>query len=128
MASVGYVTTLLAGIPDPTTRRLVTAAFEHVLGNLRLGVPTHQARAENLQAYWVQTTTPSDTSAFSVTHGITTGDVSGAPHYAIPVLDLSAVGSRVGGLTVRRAADSKRLYLGADAGSTSAPITLLVEG
>ena len=96
--------------------------FTHILGNLRLGVPEHQARAENFQAYWLQSTTASDTSEVSIAHGLPS-----APHYAIPVLELDHVGSRVGGLTVSRAADGQRVYVKADAGSTNAPILLLVE-
>lgn len=122
MADLPYVLTLLRGIPDPKTRNTLEQVFTHFMTNIRIGVPEHQTRAVNLQAYWMQSTTASDTSEFSITHGLLT-----APHYAIPVLELDKVGSKAGGLTVSRVADQSRIYLKADAGSTSAPITLLTE-
>lgn len=122
MADQGYVNALLNAIPDATTKRVLKQAFEHVLNNIRLGVPEHQVRATNLQAYWTQSTTASDTGEFSIVHGL-----PGTPHYALLALELDKPGSKAGGLTVSRAADSKRVYLKADAGSTNAPITLLIE-
>ena len=122
MADKAYVLTLLRGITDQRTRVALEQAFTHVMDNIRLGVPEHQTRAVNLQGYWLQSTTASDTSEFSIAHGLLT-----APHYAIPVLELDKVGSKAGGLTVSRAADAARIYLKADAGSTNAPITVLVE-
>ena len=122
MADLGYVSRLLRGIPDEKTRAILEQVFTHLMTNIRLGVPEHQTRAVNLQAYWLQSTTASDTSEFSIAHGL--GE---RPHYAIPVLDLDQVGSKVGGFTVSRAADSQRVYLKADAGSTNAAITLLAE-
>ena len=122
MADKAYVLTLLRGITDQRTRVALEQAFTHVMDNLRLGVPEHQTRAVNMQGYWLQSTTASDTSEFSIAHGLLT-----APHYAIPVLELDKVGSKAGGLTVSRAADAARIYLKADAGSTNAPITVLVE-
>lgn len=122
MADIGFLRTLLAGIKDDGTRRILISAFEHVLSNIRLGVPEHHVRATNLQAYWQQSTTASDTGEFSIAHGLPT-----SPHWAIPVLDLSQPGSKAGGFTVSRAADMKRIYLKADAGSTGVPITLLSE-
>lgn len=122
MADLGYVRTLLRGIPDAKMRSVLDQAFTHILENLRLGVPEHQTRAENSQQYWLQSTTATSTSEFSIPHGLVN-----APHYAIPVLELDKVGSRVNGLEVSRAADKSRIYLKAEAGSTNAPITLLVE-
>lgn len=90
--------------------------------NIRIGVPEHQTRAVNLQAYWLQSTTAASTGEFSILHGL--GE---APKYAIPILELDRVGSKVGGLTVSRAADNSRVYLKADAGSTNVGLTLLVE-
>lgn len=123
MADKGYVLTLLRGIPDTKTRTVLEQAFTHLLDNLRLGEPAHQTRAENFQAYWMQSTSASDTSEFSIAHGI----VGTTPRYAIPVLELDRVGSRAGGLVVSRGADGARIYLKADAGSTNAAMTLLVE-
>ena len=122
MADVGYVTALLGGIPDEKTRRILVAVMDHVLNNLRLGVPDHQARATNLQAYWEQSTSASDTTEFSIVHGL-----PATPHWAIPLLDLSQAGAKAGGFQVSKAADVKRIYLKAEAGSTNAPVTFLVE-
>lgn len=122
MADLGYVKTLIRGIADEKTRNVLDQVFTHILSNIRLGVPEHQTRATNLQAYWQQSTSASDTSEFSIPHGFAT-----APSWAIPVLDLSQPGSKAGGFEVSRAADGRRVYLKAQAGSTNAPITLLVE-
>lgn len=122
MADIGYVTAILRGIPDAKTRVALEQVFTHLLNSWRFGVPEHQTRAENAQLYWLQSTTASDTATFSVEHGL-----PAAPRYAIPVLELDRVGSRVGGLTVSRAADARRVYVKADAGSTNAPVTFLVE-
>lgn len=122
MADLGYVKSQLKGIKDAQTRAALDTIFTHVLGNIRIGVPEHQTRAENLQMYWLQSTTAASTGEFSIAHGLGT-----TPHYAIPVLELDRVGSRVGGLTVSRAADASRVYLKADAGSTNSPLTVLVE-
>lgn len=114
--------TLVRGIPDAQTRVVMEKVVTHIVQNIRLGVPEHQARAVNTQQYWQQSTTASDTSEFSIAHGLPS-----SPRYAIPVLELDRVGSKAGGLTVSRVADTRRVYLKADAGSTNAPITLLVE-
>lgn len=122
MADIGFLRTLFSGIKDDGQRRIQINAWEYVLANLRFGVPSHQARATNLQAYWLSSTTASDTSEFSIRHGLPS-----APHWAIPILDLSLPGCRVGGVTVSRAADAQRIYLKAEAGSTNVPIVLLTE-
>ena len=122
MADIGAVRTSLAGLPDATTKRILQQVFEYVLGNLRFGEPDHQSRAENLQSYFLQSTTASDTSEFSIVHGLTA-----TPKLALPVLDLQTAGSKFPQLEVSRVEDSKRIYLKAAAGSTSAAFTLLVE-
>jgi hypothetical protein len=122
MADLGYVRSLLGGIKDAGDKKILVQVFEHVLGNIRLGVPDHQTRATNLQAYWQQSTSASDTSEFTIAHGL-----GAAPHFAIPVLDLAQPGAKAGGFEVSRAADSKRVYLKPLAGSTNAPVTFLVE-
>lgn len=111
----------LAGIADEKTRRILITVFEYVLGNLSLGEPAHQERAKNFQQYFEQSTTASTGGqAFSFTHGLTH-----APHLAIPVLDLQAVGSQFVPLTVNKVADGKRIYL--TSASTNAPFALLIE-
>ena len=121
MADIGYVRTQLAGLSDAKTRQILTTVFEHVLNNLKLGPVVHQNRAINLQSYFENSTTQSTAAQeFSIAHGL-----AGAPHLAIPVLNLTSSGSQFVPLTVSRAADSKRVYLKST--STSAMMTLLVE-
>jgi non-ribosomal peptide synthetase component F len=120
VADKGYVHQLLAAIPDPTTKRVLLQAFDHVLDNLRLGVPANQERAVNLQAYWLVSTTANSTGGFTIAHGL-----PAAPHYAIPVLDLSQPGAQLVPLEVDKAADGRRMYLKST--STNASIALLVE-
>lgn len=122
MADKGYVLALLRRIPDAATRIALEQAFTHLMDNIRIGVPEHQTRAVNLQAYFEGSTTASDTSEFSIAHGLPS-----TPHYAIPILELDKPGSKAGFLTVSRAADAQRIYLKADSGSTNVPIMLIVE-
>lgn len=122
MADLGYLKALARGIPDAKTRNIIEQMATHIVENIRLGVPEHQTRAVNLQAYWMQSTTAASTGEFSIVHGLNT-----VPHYAIQVLELDKVGSKAGGLTVSRAADASRIYLKADAGSTNVPVTFLIE-
>jgi len=121
MADLGYVQSLLRGIPDASTRSVLEQAFRHVLSNIRLGVPEHQTRATNLQSYWAVTTTP-DTpdEEFSIAHGLGT-----APSWAMQVLDMSQPGAKLVRLEVSRAADARRVYLRSP--ETNAPVTLLME-
>lgn len=120
MADIGYIKGLLRGVKDETTRRVLDQCFEHVLGNLREGAPEHQTRSVNFQRYWIKSTSASDTSVFSVAHGLPQ-----APRYAIPVLDLQQAGATTPTLKVSRAADARRIYL--ESASTNVPILLLVE-
>lgn len=122
MADIGAVKALINGVPEATTKRILNQVFEYVLGNIRFGEPEHQARAENMQAYFLNSTTASDTSEFSIPHGL-----PAAPKLAIPVIDLQTVGAKFPQLEVSRAADTKRVYLKATAGSTSMPFTILIE-
>ena len=122
MADIGFVNGMLNGIPDATTKRILKTVFEHVLGNLRFGEPEHQVRATNFQAYFEASTTASDTSEFSIAHGL-----NAVPSLAIPVLDVQQVGAKFPQLEVSRAADNRRIYLKASAGSTGAAFTLLIE-
>ena len=122
MADIGFVRSLLAGIADATTKRILTSVHEHVLGNLRFGDPEHQARAENFQAYFYTSTTASDTGEFSVAHGLNV-----TPNLLIPILDVKQVGASWPTLTISRAADARRVYFKAAAGSTNVPFKFLLE-
>ena len=121
MADLGYVKAQLNRVEDRNMHAALDAIFTHLLQNLRLGVPEHQTRATNMQLYWMQSTTASDTGEFSIAHGL-----PGTPHYAIPVLELDRPGAQVVQLEVTRAADMRRIYL--KSSSPGVPITLLTEG
>lgn len=112
----------LGGIQNAKDKQILIDCFEYVLGNLRMGVPEHQTRAENFQSYFQESTTGTSTGEFSVQHGLPT-----APRLAIPVLDLNQPGSQLVPLEVSRSADARRIYLKTSAGSTNARFTVLVE-
>jgi hypothetical protein len=78
VADLGYMLTIARGIPDEKTRNAVVQIVTHLSGNIRIGVPEHQTRAVNLQAYFLQSTTPASTGEFTIAHGLPS-----TPHYAI---------------------------------------------
>ncbi len=120
MASIGYVKGLLGFLPTDM-RRVFGIVFDHILGNLRIGLPGHQKRAENFQWYQLDAVTPATANEeFTVEHGL-----SDAPRVVIPVLDCGTVGASVPTVTVTRAADARRLYLSSP--STNVAITLFAE-
>lgn len=121
MADIGFIRSLLAGIPDERTRRILVQAFEHTYGNLRFGAPDHQTRAENFQSYFQHSTTTSTGSeGFSIAHGL-----ASTPRLAIPCLDLTSSGGQLVPLVVDRPSDSKRVYFRST--STRAAIVVLLE-
>ena len=122
MADIGVLRGLAAGIPDQTTRRIVTEICEEICGKTGSvwGDPDHQRKATNHRGYFLVSTTATSTGEFAPAHGI-----GAAPTLAIPVIDLGQPGAQLVPLHVTRAADSQRVYL--KSGSTSARITLLVE-
>ena len=113
---------LAAGIPDVTTRRIVTDICEEICGKTgsAWGDPDHQRKATNHRGYFEVSTTASSTGEFSIAHGLGT-----APTLAIPVIDLGQPGARLVPLEVTRAADAQRVYFKST--STGALFTLLVE-
>ena len=120
MANPAYVESLVGSLP-PEHRLAWKRVAEYVLRNLRFGPVAHQARTENLQAYYYTATTPAVANQeFSISHGL--GRV---PYLAIPVLPLDAVGSELVPLKVTRAADGSRVYFSSSAVST--PIWLMIE-
>lgn len=123
MADIGGLRALVKGIPDPTTRAIMVQFVEQAFGNLTFGaVDAANKKATNFQMYHQPSTTAGSTGEFSVVHGM-----DRKPQLAIPVLDLSQPGAKIVQLEVVRAADSRRIYLKAAAGSTNAPFSLLVE-
>lgn len=121
MAQIGFVTSLLGGL-DAGLKRALTEIFQYILPNNRFGPVAHQTKSESFQAFYVNSTTAASTSEFSILHGI-----GRTPYVAVPVIPLDQVGAKTVLLTVSRAADAQRVYLKADAGSTNAPFSLLLE-
>ena len=120
MADPGYIRGLL-GPFEGTQKSALETIFTYVLGNLRVGLPGNQKRADNLQWYQLDATTPAVANEeFSVAHGL-----QASPRLIVPVLDATQVGNAFVPLTVSRPADSRRVYL--KSSSTSAPITIYIE-
>ena len=123
MADAGHLIGLCAGIPDPTTRRIVTEIVEQLVGpkgGATFGDPDHQRKATNFRSHFLVSTTAASTGEFSIRHGLAT-----APTMAIQVIDLGQPNAQMVPLHVTRAADSQRIYL--KSGSTGALFSLLVE-
>lgn len=122
MADIGALRQLCAGIPDATTRRILTEICEELVGKtgIAFGDPDHQRRATNFRGFFEVSTTATSTGEFSIRHGL-----SQAPTLAVPVLDLGQPSATLVPLEVTRAADSQRIYLKST--STGSRITLLVE-
>ena len=107
---------------EANLKRVLTEAFRYALPNGRFGPADHQTKAESFAAYYVESTTASDTGEFSIVHGM-----GRAPYLAVPILPLNSSGSVLPVVRVTRPADGQRVYLKADAGSTNAVFTLLLE-
>lgn len=123
MADIGFIRGLLRGIEDEKTKRILTEAFEHVLGNLRFGEPIKQTRATNMQMYFQSSTTASSTdTTFTIEHGMGV-----QPSYLIPVVDVRQVGATNPQFVVTKIADNRRIYLKPAAGSTNAAFKFLLE-
>jgi len=120
MANASYVESLMGGL-DRDLRAAFKRVFDYVLNNLRFGVAAHQVRAENLQAYYLTSTTPGTANEeFSIVHGLGV-----TPHLIIPVVPADKVGAAIVNVQVTRAADASRVYLRSP--STAAQVWLLVE-
>ena len=121
MATSGYVSTFLNGLPADV-RRALTQAFDYPLTGLRLGRAIPSRRAENLQMYFLQATTPATANEeFTIEH-----QLGRAPYLLVQVLPLDSTGGQLIRLGVSRAADASRIYLTSP--ETEAPVTVLVEG
>ena len=121
MASLGLLESLVGGLED-RTKRALTELIRAAFPNLRIG-PVETAKAENFNAFKLTSTTATSTSEFSIEHAM-----GRTPYLAHQVVDLSAVGARLGvALEVTRAADDRRIYLKASAGDTNAVFSLYVE-
>jgi hypothetical protein len=121
MADSGQIKALAGGL-ESAVKKSITAMFEYVLGDIRVGLPGHKKRATNLR--WVQlnsTTHAVANTEFTVEHGL--GRMPSVIFTG--VLDLNAVNTSTPTLTVSRAADGNRLYLKSP--STSVPFTFFIE-
>lgn len=121
---IGDLRRLVAGVPDPTTKRILTELVETMFGRggVQFGAVSHQARAKNLTGFYLEgTTSTTADSEFSIAHGL-----GRTPYIALQVSPLDTVGAKQVRLRVTRAADSQRIYLASP--ETAAPVTLLVEG
>jgi hypothetical protein len=123
LADIGALRDMMRGIPDPTTREIMTRFVEYAFGNLTFGaIDPSNKKAKNFQLYHQPSTTATSTGEFSIVHGM-----DRTPQLAIPTLDLSQPGAKIALIEVARAADSRRIYLKGAAGSTAALFSLLVE-
>lgn len=121
MASLGGLQALLGGLEDKTKKALNELLIA-LVPNLRFG-PVDTPKAENFLAYKITSTTATSTSEFSVVHGI-----GRPPYLLIPVLDVTAPGASIVPLEVTRSADSQRVYLKTQAGSTNVVFAMYLEG
>lgn len=121
MASPGFIDSLLGGV-EANLKRVLTEAFRYALMNGKFGPVDHQTKAESFAAYYVVSTTASDTGEFSVVHGL-----GRTPYLAVPILPLDSSVVKLPVVAVSRPADGQRVYLKADAGSTNAVFALLLE-
>ena len=117
MADKGFISAILNSL-DASVRKPLYQAFEHTLDSFKLGGNT---KALNFAWYRVEGTTAATVwGEFSIEHGL-----GRAPSKLIPVMDLTAINSRLVNLQVTRAPDASRLYLASD--STSAAFVAFVE-
>lgn len=121
MALPAFAEALFGGL-ESATKRVLTEFVRYALPNGRFGPIEHQTKSESFQAYYVISTTASDTGEFSVVHGM-----GRAPYLTVPVMPLDSTGVMLPVLRVTRAADNQRAYFKADAGSTNAVFALLLE-
>jgi hypothetical protein len=120
LADSGYIRGQLGSFQGQQKTALETI-FTYVLNNLRVGLPGNQKRAENLQWYQLDATTPASANEeFSIAHGL-----NAAPRLVVPVLDVTQTGNAFVPLAVTRPADAKRIYL--ESTFTNTPITIFVE-
>jgi hypothetical protein len=120
MASIGNIEALLGGLEEKT-KRVMLEVVRAFLPNLRAGPVEHQAKLENFQRYYVNSTTNSTANdEFTVLHGM-----GRAPYACRQVLALDQIGAKEVRLEVTRAADTVRVYLKSP--EASAQITLELE-
>lgn len=114
MARSSYVATLLGSL-ESGIRKVVTAAFDYVLRNIRFGAVEHLEPSENFAGVFYEVTTSSaSTTAFTFAHQLNT-----VPKSLIQLLPLNTTGAQLVRLTVDQVADANRVYLRSpDTGAT----------
>lgn len=120
MANIGFVRSFLGGLPEDQRRSFVSL-FEYLIPNLRIGLPGHLKRAENMQ--WIQvnsTTHATANTELPIRHGLGV-----APHVAFPALDLTTANNSLPVITTTRPADANYVYV--KSASTGVPFVLFVE-
>ena len=121
MAALGGIEALLGALPTDI-KRVMTEVVRAFVPFLRFGPVEHQLKAENFQGYTLLSTTASDTSEFTIAHGL-----GRQPYRFMPVLDLNSSGMELVNVRVSRPADASRLYLKAIAGSTNKAFSFYIE-
>ncbi len=123
MADLGLVKTLLGGLED-RVKRALSAAFEHVLGELSYGPADADTGSLNFSGHFYEGTTSSVADReVAVAHQFGT-----APYLVMPVLPVGAGSSGVSmvPLTTTRPADAQYIYVSSP--TTGATFRLYAEG
>lgn len=121
MASIGYVDTLIAPLPQEV-RKALTDCFSYAFATTLWGPVVNGRRAVNGQQYFISFMLPNVANQeIAIPHGL-----SAIPNLAVPVLDVRSANSAIVPLTITRKADDHYLYLKSSA--TGVPVTLLVDG
>jgi len=121
MATLGFVETLLNGLPDATTKVVLKQVFTEILKFERFGPLLHQEPTQVGQRVYLESTTPSTADKeFSIVHGL-----GRPPYLAVKVLPLDSSGYEDVPLINSRSADAQRLYLRST--SSRAAFFLMVE-
>lgn len=113
---------MLNGLQDLITQRILKAAFDYILGDIRFGRVTVGKAAMNMSGGFFSAKTPSNANQeFTVPHtfGI-------PPYLLLAVLPLDQVGASMVRLQVSRAADANNVYLKSP--DTSQTIFVYLEG
>lgn len=121
MASLGGLESLIGSLPADT-KLVMQELLRAMVPFLRFGPIEHQQKAENFGGVTLISTTASDTSEFSIQHGL-----GSAPFRLMPSLDLNSSGMELINVRCSRPADASRIYLKAIAGSTNKVFSIYVE-
>lgn len=130
MADLGNVESMLTGLSDESSQRILKAVFKYVLKTLRFGRATTStssganilAAAQNFGGGFFSATTPSIANTeFVLAHRF-----GRPPYLLLPCLPLDQLNAAIVRLTVSRAADASNVYLKSP--DTSQPVFVYLEG